>query len=167
MSGGQGTGDKGQGCLISTEFPQQPVITIHELSAEERAARGVTWLYKLEADFIYTWMEGGFGRRIVAPAGFLYDGASVPRWAWTASGITPAGPVLAAATIHDLLYANHGLPPEAYCELRDGKWEPLHRFWTRAEADAMFREILERTNLYAAWQVAAAYVAVRIGGRKW
>lgn len=143
-------------------------MTIHRLSAEEAESRGVEWLYLLEADYVYPWVEAGMARRIVVPAGFLYDAASVPRIAWSASGLTPAGPILAAATVHDFFYAYDGkLPEGAYQGMVAGVWTPVFRAWTRAEADAKFAEILKRTDLYAGWQVTAAYLAVRVGGRRW
>jgi hypothetical protein len=45
---------------------------------------------------------------IKIPAGFEFDGATVPRVLWTVSGITPWGLHQTAAMIHDYIYVNKG-----------------------------------------------------------
>ena len=42
---------------------------------------------------------------IDVPAGFIFDGASIPRFAWSVLGVTPYDPkVIAAAVVHDWMY---------------------------------------------------------------
>lgn len=84
--------------------------------------------------------------------GFIYDGASVPRWArWL---IERDGVHREAALIHDWLYECEGT---AYLDE-----EMFH--YTRKDADQIFRECLKFKSL-ASWKVFLMYNAVRIGGR--
>lgn len=46
--------------------------------------------------------------RLDIPKGFKHDGASVPRLAWTLSGLTPDGLLRAAALVHDYFYRKVG-----------------------------------------------------------
>ena len=57
-------------------------------------------IFRLNETIAVEIMPGIF---IVIPIGFLFDGASIPRFAWSFIG-SPAGPYLLAALIHDILF---------------------------------------------------------------
>lgn len=81
---------------------------------------------------------------IRVPKGFIFDGASIPRAAWSVLGYTPFHPqVILAALVHDWLYLNH------QC--------------SRAEADLIFKILLLKNGVdpHAAEQM---YLAVRSAG---
>jgi Protein of unknown function (DUF1353) len=84
---------------------------------------------------------------VTVPAGFLTDGASIPRPLW--SVLEPFGPWFPAAIIHDFLYT------------------PGNRGYTRLQADLIFKEAM--FNLYLDWpRREAIYRAVRMfGGRSY
>lgn len=79
--------------------------------------------------------------------GFVYDGASVPQWLWSVSGMRPDGLIRAAALIHDFIYRCTG-------------WDGLY---TRKEADVLFRHIIREAG-GSWWTAARAYRAVRLFG---
>ena len=84
--------------------------------------------------------------RVRIPAGFRYDGASVPRWAWYLIPRTDAR-IWRAATVHDWLYARQIIE--------------------RAVADGHFLAIMKQDKMPSLkrW---LAYLAVRMfGGRAW
>ncbi len=84
------------------------------------------------------------GFLIRVPAGFIFDGASIPRAAWTFLGYTPFHPcVILAALIHDWLYLNHQV--------------------SREDADIIFKMLLLRNGVTpdAAQKM---YLAVRLAG---
>lgn len=85
-----------------------------------------------------------FDKEFTVPAGFLTDGASIPRFAWFTTG-TPYDPRhIRAAVVHDFLYQTvNGV--------------------TRLEADAIFRALLLRDSV-SEYQAAKMYWALRIGG---
>jgi hypothetical protein len=46
--------------------------------------------------------------RITVKRGFIFDGASIPKFAWSILGENPfSGKIMAAAIIHDILYRIH------------------------------------------------------------
>ena len=130
---------------------------------------GAAWRYRLLDDFAYDREFAESVERIIVPAGFTFDGASIPRAAWSVVGLTPGGPILAAATVHDLLYRFDGkLPPGCLLEREvAGDWRPLDYAFSRKEADAIFREIMRATGAFRGLQIWAAHAAVRVFGRRW
>ncbi len=107
--------------------------------------------YRLAATYVLDYKGVTFKIR----KGMIHDGASVPRLAWTISGLRPDGLLRAAALIHDALYQNLGELPEG--------WALPARSFTRKEADRAFYDIMRAAGLsrYRSW---IAYRAVRIGG---
>lgn len=85
------------------------------------------------------------GREIVVPAGFEYDGASVPWWIPMAY-VALREAAEKAGAVHDWLYTN---PQGA----------------TREQADSVFREALEADGV--GWFLRnAAFAGVRAGGAR-
>lgn len=89
------------------------------------------------------------GRRLIVPSGFKSDGASVPEFLW--STVSPAVDprTIRGAVAHDYAYRHHP----------DG--------WTRADADAMFYDIIRQDGL-SWWRANKVYYGVRwFGGGAW
>ena len=82
------------------------------------------------------------GEVIEVPKGFVSDGASVPRWAWSLVE-DPFGGCLEAAIVHDWLYRNRLKP--------------------RAECDLILLEGMVALGV-PLWRRQAIYWAVRVGG---
>lgn len=96
---------------------------------------------------VYTLREPIYYRELVVPVGFKSDGASVPRFFWRL--VFPPGDTqaLRAAFLHDFIYRTH---PAG---------------WTRAQADALFRDVLIADGV-PKWRAWLAWSGVRIGGAK-
>lgn len=92
-------------------------------------------------------------RVIVLPAGLRSDLASIPRALWAL--LAPFELSLAAPLVHDAIYRGQGMLPAGCCQ-------PFHRY-TRAEADALFHDIMHREGV-SWWRRRAAYAAVRSWG---
>ena len=124
-------------------------------------------LYELAEGWRYEWLDEDTWewRRICIPQGYRYDGASVPRKAWTISGLTPDGLIRAAATVHDFIYDHRGAMPEGSCQYSwQGEWRDAQDVvLTRKEADRLFLQILRESGVPArrCW---LAYTAVRAFG---
>jgi hypothetical protein len=90
---------------------------------------------------------------ITVPAGLVTDLSSVPRLAWTLTGIGRVGPHLEASIVHDFLYV-------AWQSLGHGPRESDRRF-----ADELLRVgmLAAGVNLVRAWFI---YQAVRLFGRR-
>jgi hypothetical protein len=141
-------------------FPEQPD---NEPIAER--ADGHT-IYELRHPYAYIWAgPDGKKRCIIVPAGFIYDGASVPRFVWTLSGMSPDGLHRAAALIHDWLYEHKGkLPVGSYLREETGGWDVIEADWQRDHADRMFGQIMREFGV-SPWRRKVAYKAVHWFGR--
>jgi hypothetical protein len=94
---------------------------------------------------------------ITIPAGFYFDLASIPRPLWWL--MAPFELSLAAPLLHDFLYRYKGNPPNGAVVPR--------RTYTRAEADALFKDVMHREGV-SRWRRTLAYAAVRAaGGLSW
>lgn len=96
-----------------------------KLCFEDAGLRGSSRCFKLENSFKYISSHG----IIEVPAGFITDGASIPKFFW--SVLSPFGDYFAAAVVHDYLYKKE-------CQL-----------YTRKEADLIFKEAM--FNLGVPW----------------
>lgn len=137
------------------------------LTGEERKKYGITAddAYRLHSQYIYQWTApDGKDRRVIVPEGLIYDGASVPRWAWTVAGILPDGLIRAAALIHDYFYMYKGrLPVTCYQRQDHIHWFNVAAHWPRKDVDRLFARILRESN-YPRHKRRMAYRAVRLGG---
>lgn len=121
--------------------------------------------YRLHSDYEYVWREGLARHRLFIPAGFVNDGASVPRAIWWL--IRPDGLIRAAALVHDYLYRYSGdLPVGAYT-VDEMPMMGSARVFTRQEADDLFYQIMREAEV-SAWKAWIAHKGVRLGGwRAW
>jgi hypothetical protein len=90
--------------------------------------------------------------RLTVPAGFVFDGASIPRFFWRIAGHPMLPRYIAAAVVHDYLYGLLGPYDNGY-EM------------TRKEADLLFYDML-RTDGVSWLKANEMYYAVRAGGWK-
>lgn len=117
---------------MSPYFPDHLIL-------EDAGMRDGSRLFKLERSFRYTSPTV----MLTVPAGFITDGASVPRAFWNI--LAPFGDYFEAAVIHDYLYSPH------------------NRFKTRAEADRIFLEAMGHVGV--GWLTRRTiYRAVRLFG---
>lgn len=96
--------------------------------------------WKLQVKFGY---HSSKHHTIVVPAGFVTDGASIPRWAWSLVGGPMSGRYVWAAVIHDYLYVKHLVK--------------------RNVADWIFWDAM-RVSGVSFWKRRAMHFAVRVGG---
>lgn len=68
-------------------------------------------MYQTTEEYSYEWITKDIVNKIIIPAGFRYDGASVPRFLWTLTGIRPDGLHRGATLVHDYIYHNKGNIP--------------------------------------------------------
>ena len=93
------------------------------------------------------------GQKYVIPKGFVFDGASVPKF--LASWLSPVGILLIGGLVHDYVYKYEVL-------LKADKKTTTDKM-TQKEADQLFRDInIEQNGIHVLnW---AAYLALRAGG---
>jgi hypothetical protein len=127
--------------------------------------------YVLNAPYEFVWRDAkSTERKLSLAAGLIVDGASVPRVAWSLSGLTPDGLLRAAATLHDFLYHNAGSVPYSMHAARLpglGLWGNEPAVFSRLAADTLFKYVLVLAGV-PAWKAQLAYAAVRtFGGSSW
>lgn len=102
-------------------------------------------LYQLNQDYVYVWSKNGVLSMIRVPAGFRFDGASIPWFLWTALKTHPAGELLASSVIHDFLDHKDGNIDGYffYWGESEGEWKPVvsARPWTYKERDLLFNKM--------------------------
>jgi hypothetical protein len=137
-------------------------MSIHLAQPDITPIRGD--LYKLDAQYVYTWKHQGAERRITVPLGFEYDGASIPRILWTLVNITPDGLHRAAALIHDWIYRNRGNLGDSYQKFLEDSWKTIpNGKWERIHADRMFARLLREAEV-PKFRRRIMYLAVRLLG---
>lgn len=93
------------------------------------------------------------GQKYVIPKGFVFDGASVPKF--LASWLSPVGILLLGGLVHDFIYKYEVLMKKGKKETS----EPMNQ----KKADQLFRDInIEQNGIHVLNY--AAYYALRIGG---
>lgn len=110
-----------------------------KLHFDDAGLRGASRCFELTASFRYVSSLGV----ITVPAGFITDGASIPRLFWAV--LSPFGDYFEAAVIHDYLYSVHNTK------------------FTRGQADLIFKEAMY--NVGVPWyRREVIYLAVRMFG---
>jgi hypothetical protein len=89
---------------------------------------------------------------ILIPAGFVFDGASIPKI--FRGLLSPVGVLLVAAMVHDYAYQHH------YIMFGEHGPPIKKKYMSKAEADSLFLEIADYTNGLP-WLNRIAYLAVR------
>ena len=82
----------------------QPNLSNYELKLDQIGDR--LWITEQSLDYVF-YLPGGLGMKIVVPAGFQTDLASVPRPLWPI--FPPFGRYRAAAVVHDYLYVEQAI----------------------------------------------------------
>ena len=94
------------------------------------------------------------GQKHVIPAGFQFDGASVPKF--LATFLSPVGVLLMGGLVHDYIYKYATL-------LKDTKKRPNCGVMTQKEADILFRDICIEVNGFKVLNYLA-YWSLRLAG---
>jgi len=131
-----------------------PIMSPVPMLTKDKGVIGAIWMWivttrkwKIEEDWTYE-MEGTKYR---IPKGFIFDGASVPKY--FRSWLSPMGVLLIAGLIHDYAYRVEGLLLDTSVKV------PL----TQLEADTIFREVAIAVNGFKIINYIA-YYALRLGG---
>lgn len=140
-------------------FFEQPILRYNAIASEVEGEP----IFELVADYVYTWEKGGRQWRLIVPAGYLTDKASVPQIAWSL-GFRPDGAHEGAAILHDFLYEFRGEPPAgSYQVFIGGEWWNVPNVWTRPDMDRLFGRMMREAGV-SPWRRKLMYAAVRLFG---
>lgn len=116
--------------------------------------------FVLVLDYAFEWGPANARRRLLVPAGYNYDKASVPRFLW---GIArPDGPWEGAALFHDRLYQFKGKLPKGEYQVKvNGAWLDDPAPWRRSQADELLAYVgqLGGASAAEAWRYKMAVKA--------
>jgi hypothetical protein len=123
-------------------------------------------LFSTKGPTAYRYIHRGAIYRLTVPARFVFDGASIPRLAWTPLGVTPAD-MLGESLPHDLIYHHQGKMPLGTLEIfKNSQWVPCYQTIERGVADELLLELCQHYGT-AASKYARPFLiwsAVRLGG---
>ena len=111
---------------------------------------GRTW------EIVKDWHYSLDGVNYVVPKGFVFDGASVPKF--LASWLSPVGVLLVGGLVHD-----YGYKYETLYTKNKGDWKENCGWKTQKDMDIIFRDINIEQNGFQFLNYLA-YWALRIGG---
>ena len=127
--------------------------------------------FQLVQPFVFEWQEipgipyTAQDWQIVIPAGFIFDGASIPRIFWTLTGILPSGVHLGATAVHDYGYQRMGRMIRDEVQVKsEGVWTPKAVVWDRKRFDDLFLQGMTLADVNS-WKEALMFQAVRGFGR--
>lgn len=141
--------------IATEELFQQPV-----LQYDPKAK-----LFKLVEDYVFEYGNPRFRKRLIAPKGFEYDKASVPRLLWAIA--RPDGPWEGASLFHDRLYLFKGkLPAGEFQTFISGEWCNDPSPWTRKQADDLL-EFMGKLGGASASEAARYKWAVKLFPVNW
>ena len=119
--------------------------------------------YRLVDNYRFKYEDGDALCIVSAKEGMITDGASVPQWLWSITGLTPDGLIRTAALVHDRLYQTGG----EIKERPNNASTTYHTRLTRSECDKLFKAIMLNSGIKK-WRCTLAYWGVRLfGGLHW
>jgi len=142
--------------IVGLKYKEMPSMTPIKIDTDGRGFWSAIWHWFWEVrtwEISKDWRFELNGQKYIIPKGFVFDGASVPKF--LASWLSPVGILLIGGLVHDYVYKYEVL-------LKAGKKSTSEKM-TQKEADQLFRDInIEQNGIHVLnW---AAYLALRSGG---
>jgi hypothetical protein len=142
--------------IIGFRYDEMPHMKPIRIPTDGRGFWKAIWCWFWEVrqwEIAKDWHFQVGGEKYVIPAGFQFDGASVPKF--LASWLSPVGILLAGGLVHDYVYK--------YTVLLKKNKKDTSEPMTQKQADELFRDInIEQNGIHVLnW---AAYLALRVGG---
>ena len=142
--------------IIGFRYDEMPHMKPIRIPTDGRGFWKAIWCWFWEVrqwEIAKDWHFQVGDEKYVIPAGFQFDGASVPKF--LASWLSPVGILLAGGLVHDYVYK--------YTVLLKKNKKDTSEPMTQKQADELFRDInIEQNGIHVLnW---AAYLALRVGG---
>lgn len=141
--------------IVGLRFEEMPCMKPIRIPTQGVGFWGSIWIWFWDVrrwEIADDWHFEVNGEAYIIPKGFIFDGASVPKF--LASWLSPVGILLIGGLVHDYIYK--------YDVLLKNDGTPSHKF-SRKQADQLFRDInIEQNGIH--FLNYLAYYALRIGG---
>ena len=111
--------------------------------------------------FLLPWL--GFNNWCFIPKGFIFDGASIPRWLWII--FSPIGILFIPGLIHDFVYRYEALLI-MHCQEKELDYIRL-KVYNRIESDLLFKEVSILVNGFKFLNWGPYLALVVAGGFTW
>ena len=148
--------------ITNVYFEQQPAHRTIGITEK------LGFLEKTTEEWECNWRCNGVRRILTVPKGYVWDGASVPRIAWSIIGLTPGGLVDGPSLAHDVPYRAKGgafIDKLVGCTITDVHGDAVRI--KRDEVDLVFKYFCVFSGIRKL-RAAAAYRAVwGFGRRHW
>jgi hypothetical protein len=142
--------------IVGFRYKEMPHMKPIKIPTQGKGFWGAIWMWFWGVrtwEITKDWKFEVNGTKYVIPKGFVFDGASVPKF--LASWLSPVGILLIGGLVHDYIYKHRVL-------LLDKPKRPIHMF-NQKQADQLFRDInIEQNGIHVLNY--AAYYALRLGG---
>jgi len=114
----------------------------------------------------YRWIgDNGLEYRLIVPNNFIFDGASIPRLLWTATGLAPHGVMDGPALPHDFGYHYQGDFPAGSYQLKslNGLWYDCAVPMQREQLDSLLHALCLHFGI-GSYRAGLVWSGVRLGG---
>jgi len=125
--------------------------------------RGERRRWLLKEDWVCDVLGPAF--TFIIPAGFIFDGASIPRLFWNM--LSPTGYLFLAGLMHDFIYKFRFLYLYSTMESLDGDARRIIKIWfNQKDADEKFETLADNICVGSRIFTKAAYISLRAFGWK-
>jgi hypothetical protein len=142
--------------IVGLKYKEMPSMKPIKIETASKGFWGAVWMWFWGVrtwEIAKDWHFEMNGEKYVIPKGFVFDGASVPKF--LASWLSPTGVLLIGGLVHDYAYKYTVL-------LKKGQKE-VSEVMSQKEADIIFRDINIEQNGFHLLNYLA-YWALRLGG---
>jgi len=142
---------------VGFTYKNMPKMSPLPIETKDKGFFKGVWMWLMGSrhwEIVEDWRFEVNGQKHVIPAGFQFDGASVPKF--LATFLSPVGVLLMGGLVHDYIYKYATL-------LKDTKKRPNCGVMTQKEADILFRDICIEVNGFKVLNYLA-YWSLRLAG---
>lgn len=118
-------------------------------------------------DTEYVWEVGGYQFKLFIPAGYIFDGASIPWFAWSLLRLAPHGIMDTPALPHDDIYHHKGKIPQGFYWIwnkYDSEWVECSEPIPREIADLLLEQLCVFSGACEKRRALEMWAAVRVFG---
>tara|TARA_R110002153_G_scaffold71623_1_gene187742 strand:+ start:96 stop:689 length:594 start_codon:yes stop_codon:yes gene_type:complete len=145
---------------VGFTYKDMPHMKPVPILTKEKGFWGAIWLWITSTrKWVITqdWHYVVNGKKLVIPAGFEFDGASVPKF--LATFLSPVGVLLMGGLVHDYAYK--------YASLKGTQKKPVIYEYDQKAADELFRDICIEVNGFHLLNYLAYYSLRLVGFIAW
>lgn len=145
--------------LVEFKYERMPKMSPIPIPTKDKGFWGAIWMWLTgvrQWEIVEDWHYQLGDNKFYVPAGFQFDGASVPKF--LATFLSPVGVLLVGGLVHDYAYKYGSLQPAGTKKQKAVEWNLDQKM-----ADELFRDICIEVNGFKVLNYLA-YWALRLAG---